>query len=1323
MRRIILVFRPSLACPFMPPSAPPRIRVSSQLRQWLLWSGRVLLAAYFVGALLILAGRHFLMPELAAQREFVEQRLSAAIGLPVQIAGLSASWPGMRPHLMIEGMQLFDAAGRPALSFERVEAEVGWASLWLRGLRLHRLAIHAPALDIHRDAAGGLHVAGLPMDWSGGTFADWLLAQGRIVVRDARVTWRDDLRGAPPLELRDLDFELRNAGRHHSFGFVATPPEGVAARLDLRGNLVGAALDDLAGWRGDLYADLERAELAAWSPWLDLPVEWTRGRGRLRLWLGFANLAPTSFTAELGLSDVAVRLGAELPVLELDYLDGRIAGKRNAHGYEGALRRLTLATRDGITVAPADVRFSVDLRGGREAGELHIDKLDIGALAALAGRLPLPASVRTPLAALTPGGRLADVDLSWRGLPEAPRGWRVKGQFEDLALAPWRELPGFGGITGSIEGDEKAGTLRLDSRDVRIDLPRVFPEPTLTLAALQAEIGWRVRGADIEFLFPRLAFHNDDARGEATGSYRTTGSGPGEIDLSAKLTQVAGNAVWRYMPLAVDANARDWLRAGIIGGRSETASLRLKGPLAEFPFRGGKGGIFQVRGTIKGASLDYAEGWPQMTDIDGELLFENERMTIRGQRASIMGVALADIVAEIPDLEADQEVLHVRGRAQGPTQRFLDFIEASPVGGMIDHFTAPMQASGDGELQLKLTIPLRQFADTAVDGRYRFSANELRVLPELPVFSATQGELAFTAEHLTAKNLRARFLGMPVTAEVSTRHGGAVRVDASGRLAARLLRQQPEFGGFPLFDHLSGETPWRASVTIRKPAAEVVVESTLEGLASSLPEPFNKSARTALPFRLDGRVDAGGAAWMAPHARKTRSLPPTGGRMPPWGGPAAAWTGTLGQVLALHAEQRDGAWRGQLALGADVRTAPPALPERGLALRMAQPHIDIDAWRALLAANGNQAAGEAARMLPKLVAIELATGEARLLGRSFHDLRFTGTRQEDGWRLAIDSREAQGRLNWEAAGAGRLAGRFARLRLPAEERPAHASRQVRPVQEGDLPALDLVVDDLRLHGMDFGAARFVGATRSGIWQGELEIANAAARLDGSLRWRPGIVASDSSLDFKLEIADAEKLLSHLGLPDALRRGSGRLEGSLAWPGTPQDFALADLSGRLATDLRKGQFKKLEPGVGRLLGVLSLQALPRRIVLDFRDVFSEGFAFDSIAGEARIAGGRLRTEDLQMRGPAARVHIAGQASLIDETQDLKVRVQPAIGDTVALGAMLANPVVGAVTWLAQRALGDPLDQAFAYTFAVSGPWSDPQVEKLVAKPGKAGESPP
>jgi uncharacterized protein YhdP len=219
--------------------------------------------------------------------------------------------------------------------------------------------------------------------------------------------------------------------------------------------------------------------------------------------------------------------------------------------------------------------------------------------------------------------------------------------------------------------------------------------------------------------------------------------------------------------------------------------------------------------------------------------------------------------------------------------------------------------------------------------------------------------------------------------------------------------------------------------------------------------------------------------------------------------------------------------------------------------------------------------------------------------------------------------------------------------------------------------------------------------------------------------RPGCRArgAETALAFKLDVDNAEKLLERLKLPDAVRRGEGAIEGEVRWTGSPLAFDLPSLAGSVKVDFGKGQFKKLEPGVGRLLGVLSLQSLPRRITLDFRDIFSEGFAFDSITGEAGIGKGVMTTDELRIQGPAAKVLLSGQVDLIAETQNLKVRVQPAIGESLAVGAMLAHPVAGAVAWAAQKVLKDPLDQIFAYEYAVTGSWSDPQVAKLTRQPSE------
>jgi len=1251
------------------------------VRSALLWTGRLLLVLYFAAAVLILVGRHWVMPEIGAWRGTIEQKLSEAIGLRVEIGGLTASWPGLHPHLVIDKLQLHDPDGKPALAFERVEAEIGWPSLLFMELRLHRLDIIAPVLDIRRDTSGIIHVAGLPLSGEGdGGVADWLLEQYRIVVRDARITWRDELRNAPPLELNKLDFSLRNLGRHHSVGLTAEPSGGIAARIDLRANLEGRSFTNLADWEGTSYADLAQLDLMALAPWIELPLELTHGTGDMRLWLNFAKFMPTGLTVDLRLADLNLRLQPELTPLVLSRIEGRVLARKTPDGYAGELRRLAVVTASGIDIPETQASLKLDNRGRKQGGELQASRIDLAALGTLAEHFPLPENVRERLRSFAPRGRLENFNLGWQGPNEAPDHWRVRGDFADLALAAHKELPGFSGISGRLEGDERSGQVDIDSQDTTIMLPAVFPEPTLALAKLEAEVGWRGKAGMTEILFQRVNFTNEDAKGEAMGTYRYTGQGPGEIDLSAKLTDAAGNAVWRYMPLVVNKDARDWLRASILGGRADSATLRLKGPLAQFPFRGGQGGIFQVKGSFRGAKLDYATGWPGITDIDGELLFEGERMLIRGQRATIMGVALSDVRAEIADLDAPEEILNVTGRARGETQRFLDFIEASPVGARIDHFTETMVATGNGELDLKLVLPLRRIDTSQVQGRYRFADNRLEVLRELPPFTAVQGELTFTADRLQAKALRARFLDQPLTLEVGSQPGGTVRIEAAGSLETNALRR---FYGLRALEHLSGETSWRGTLSVKKPGAELRIESDLRGLASSLPDPFNKSGPATLPLSVTGRIEP----------RRDE------------------WTVTLGAAAGLRVQQAGDSWRGRLAIGTPAVRQAAILPAQGIALAVDLPRLDIDQWQAL-ARNGNGGSADKPDSLPSLSVIDVRSQDLRVAHRQFHDVQLQGTRGDSRWQLALASREAQAQLTWDTAGAGRIAGRFARLHLPASE--GVVGEETTQDTAREMPAVDLVVDSFRLGDMALGELRVKAENRDGSWQARLDAKNEAAKLGGEGRWRPGRVgghAPETALSFKLDVNNAEKLLDRMGMPDAVRRGEGELEGEVRWAGNPFAFDLPSLSGRIKVDIGRGQFKKLEPGVGRLLGVLSLQSLPRRITLDFRDIFSEGFAFDSIAGEAKIGKGVMMTDELRIRGPSAQVLLSGEANLVAETQNLKVRVQPAIGETLAVGAMIVNPVAGAVAWAAQKVLKDPLDQIFAFEYAVTGGWNDPQVAKI------------
>jgi uncharacterized protein YhdP len=279
-------------------------------------------------------------------------------------------------------------------------------------------------------------------------------------------------------------------------------------------------------------------------------------------------------------------------------------------------------------------------------------------------------------------------------------------------------------------------------------------------------------------------------------------------------------------------------------------------------------------------------------------------------------------------------------------------------------------------------------------------------------------------------------------------------------------------------------------------------------------------------------------------------------------------------------------------------------------------------------------------------------------------------------------------------------------------------------QPNSMPALDIEVEDFVLAGRQLGFVAIQahnqgreGRTREWrLTKLNLRVPEARFNAIGDWAFSPGSPSNGgarrTALQVELDIRDAGALLARFGQPGAVRGGQGTINGSVGWVGSPMSLDYASLSGQLHIDVKSGQFLKVDPGAAKLLGVLSLQSLPRRLVLDFRDLFSEGFAFDFVRGDATIAQGVARTNNLQMKGVNAAVLMDGSADIANEAQDLKVVVVPEINaGTAALIATAINPAVGLGTFLAQFLLSQPLQSAATQEFRITGAWADPQVEKV------------
>lgn len=1251
------------------------------------------------GAVLLLTLRYRILPDIERYHDQITAAASVALGQPLTIGRIDADWDGLRPRLSFTDVQILDKQGNVALSLPRLENTVAWTSLPTAELRFHSLAIDHPDLLVRRDAQGHWYVAGIALESQAAEAqdnSDWLLHQASVIIRNGRITWQDDLRAAPSLVLERVDLSIENRHGRHRFAVLATPPDKLASRLDVRGNFRGDSFSDMSDWRGQLYTQLEYADVPAWRPWVTLPKIFRRGKGALRMWLGFERGQIRSLDADVALAGVQARLAEELPQLDLRELRGRIGWHELERGFEINTQRLALQMRDGFKLKPTD--FYLRLAGGDEAksgsGEIRANVLELADLGNLASYLPLGDELKQQIAEASPQGRIADLHAQWQGGVSGIERYEVAARFDRLSMRRVGDRPGFSRLTGEVDGDDSGGTLTLKSRKFTLDAPQMFAE-AVEFDTLNARIGWQRNSRGLEFKLSNVELANADLAGTIYGSYQAESEGPGSVDATVDMSRVAVRRTGRYTPLpSVNKATHDWLQAALQGGQADSFRVRLRGDLRDFPFVGNERGIFRLEARAKGVVMEFVKGWPRIENAQTHLLIQGNKLDIDAVSATTAGARLQNVKVGIPDLLDRSLVLKVRGEAVDATQRCLDYIGKSPVNGYLHGFTEEIRASGDGKLNLQLDIPLKGDAPVKVRGDYRFVNNDVGFGKNVPLLRKVNGVLLFTESSVNAGDIGAQILGGPAHLTVLSEKG-ALLTRAHGRLDLDNLNVLTPH---PLLRRVRGEADWSADIRVQDKLVDVTVDSELQGIVSDLPAPFAKRASESIPLHFE---------------QKSISL-----RQQRLG----LHYGRLLDARLTRLQDANGAWdvrSGRIAFGGSEAQGG----KEGIWVVGKLPQVSLEGW------SGLGLTSEEGGVLPNVAAIDVTVDKLTGYGNTVNALDIKGSGRNGLLSLRLASRELNGDLIWQPQGNGKLLGRFRNAMLgegqveSVQTQPAVEGKR-EPVDNSAFPSVDVTVEKLAYKGRQLGKLEMeLNAVDADVLLDKLLLTNPDGVLNMTGKWQA--VPEQTQINVRLDISDAGKILSRSGYPDGLKDGSGTLESNLYWSGAPGTFNYSKLNGRVNLKVGKGRFLKVDAGAAKLLGVLSLQSIPKRISLDFTDVFSEGFQFESITGNAQIVNGLLLTSDMLLSGAAAKVTLSGQVDMNRETQDLKVRVFPAIGDNVSLLSFAAGPVVGMGVLLTNKLLRDPLDKLVSFEYNVSGSWADPKVEKVGQPqpqpvPGSAGE---
>ncbi len=935
--------------------------------------------------------------------------------------------------------------------------------------------------------------------------------------------------------------------------------------------------------------------------------------------------------------------------------------------------------------------------------------------------------------------------------------------------------PGVTGATLDFAFTESAGKASMGLQNGSLVFPGVFDDPVVPFTRLSTDVAWQIESGKVQLQVSNLRFSNPDADGELQFKWQTSdparsrggGRFPGILDLQGNLTQAQVTRVHRYLPLVLHPDARNYVRDAVQGGTASGVRFKVKGDLYDMPFANPKQGEFQVNANVNNAVFAYVPRsyqeadvlpWPVLTQLSGELVLDRKSLQVKGATGNLAGspgLQISKAEGAVADLTQKATVV-VGLEARGPLAEMLAVVNSSPVGELISNALAHASASGAAELKLKIALPLDGLDKSSVQGSVALAGNDIQLSAETPRFTRARGVIGFSESGFSVNAVQARMLGgdmrldggsVPVAAAGSPAARGAATLvlRAQGVASAEGLRQARELGSVARFaQHASGSAAYTAALTLRAGMPEIVLSSNLVGLALNLPAPLNKSAETAMPLRLESALV------------RESLLPVAGGRTRP----QDQLVVDLGRIGSLNfvrdlsgAEPR--VLRGAIALGLGLGESAPVPPE-GVVANINIGSVDLDAWGAVLSqATGTSLTGldpaaaptsggtnpVARGYLPNSIAMrarELTAG-----GRKLHNVVVGGSREGQTWRANLDADELNGYVEYRqpaGAGAGRVFARLSRLTL-AQSSTTDVETLLGD-QPASIPALDIVVDDLELRGKKLGRVEIEAVNRATTardgavrewYLSKFDVITPQAVLRATGNWSaiptPGASAPAAAgqpgprrtvMNFRLDINNSGDLLTRFGMKDVVRRGQGVMEGQIAWAGSPLALDYPSLDGAFSIHVENGQFLKADPGLAKLLGVLSLQSLPRRLVLDFRDVFTEGFAFDFFRGDVKIERGIASSNNLQMKGVNAAVMMDGKADLGRETQDIKVVVVPEINaGTASLIASAINPAIGLGSFLAQVFLRRPLMEAATQQFHVDGSWLDPRIRRVDRRTGVAG----
>ena len=1297
-----------------PPERTPDGGLARRLARWTWYTlaGLVLLCA------VALAGVRVLLPELGHYRPQIEAWLSRVTERQVEIGAIDAEWRGWTPVFRIRDVRLGggsappDATADSSIRLADLTFSIDPLDLVRSGtFRPREITASGASLFLVRRSDGAFTVGDIgefgpaaPSQRDG--LARWMLGQAKISLFSSRIIWVDERRARLPVPLDGVTLHLERAGDRHRITGSFEP--SATGRVDFAMEMTGVSFTP--SWSGSAYVAVRDVDISR----LGLDA----GHGETGRFSGV--VSATAWSTWEGGRPVEAEgtIHARSPGFlhrkrrrGFDEVSAAFKVERTAQGWTVAARDIAVATpRGSWPPSSADATWTPprDGRDGAVVVNAQFARIeDLVALAVPNGEAAAN-SMLTALMNADPHGAIEHFHVS---IPITDRleleRARANGRFTDLRIGSETSPVAVDTASGQFEANEQgmvvdfaAGRLRARASDW-LAQPLRGERLAGTFIVLSTPEGIRLRsdGASIATSAGTINAHGTmlAPRGESRP----------ELDVTLSLGASPIAAVRRLLAgrLVPDPVSR-WLDSAIPFGDMQDVRLTFRGRLSQTTIADGTGEL-EATAMLVVPVLNYARDWPEIAHLAAGVRFDGRRFDAHVGSGRIMKSTIREATVTIEDVTAQIPVMRVEGRIEGASANALRFVAGSPLRTRFGTLVETIAIHGDSAIDLDLRIPLKG-SNRSISAAGSISLDDNRI--EAPGLrrglTAVNGKVAFQGPEVTSDSISATWLGEPIHAVIGAHPdpSHSARLSVSGRLTRRFLAvylhhagllESPTPGDSPLLARLRGDTAWTAILDIPKAGSDsptrLQLASDLTGLSLDLPPPFGKASGSALALRLDNRTTPGVERITEVRIGEVASA-------------------MLRLVRDAHRFRLD---RGAIRIG-DGRATLPDTP--GVSVRATVPVFDTGPWLALIEDVESLATPSAdGARFGAVREVSLDAGSMNAFGATYPETRILATRgAEGGWRLTLAGRSLEGvvRLPRDPH-AKPVSMDFERFVLEADS--ADAAGEPTRLDPRTLPALSFSARHFVLGDYDLGRVSFTTApTEHGLAIERADVRADSFEGEATGNWRMAGTEHVTDVVMRMYRVDLGRTLDSLGFGGgAVAEGSTVISLRGSWQGTPTDFALERLAGVMHFLSTEGRLSRLEPGVtGRVMGLLTIASLPRRLILDFGDLFKGGFGYDRIEGRFAIENGNAYTDDLFMESATARFEVVGRTGLVGKDYDQLVTVVPKISSSLPL-----VPI-----WIAQKILNrNVFDKAFAYQYTITGPWDEPAVELVKSEPRESPDT--